>query len=78
MGGRDKMKERPDCYKCKYRGNLSGNAHSVCKQNPVPIVRGDKHGISRGWFCFPFNFDPVWLDECDGFEQKENHSVEGY
>lgn len=32
-------------------------------------VRGDPHGIKNGWFAWPFNFDPIWLLECDGFEK---------
>jgi len=34
-------------------------------------VKGNPHGISHGWFNFPFNFDPTWLEECDGFKEKE-------
>ena len=30
-------------------------------------IRGDPHGIRRGWFIWPANFDPVWLRNCDGF-----------
>ena len=31
-------------------------------------VSGDPHGIRRGWFAWPYNFDPVWLVECNGFK----------
>lgn len=24
------MNNKPDCYKCKYRGNVPGDAHSCC------------------------------------------------
>jgi hypothetical protein len=34
-------------------------------------VKGSQHGIERGWFNWPFNFDPTWLESCDGFESKE-------
>ena len=34
-------------------------------------IRGNQHGIDRGWFSWPINFDPIWLENCDGFE-KEN------
>lgn len=34
-------------------------------------VKGDPHGIKCGWFNHPFNFDPVWLEECDGYNPKE-------
>jgi hypothetical protein len=27
-------------------------------------------GIKRGWFNWPYNFDPVWLESCNGFEEK--------
>lgn len=33
-------------------------------------IVGDPHGISHGWFNWPFNFDPVWLLNCDGYEGK--------
>lgn len=35
-------------------------------------VRGNPDGVRRGWFCHPWNFDPVWLESCDGFEKKED------
>lgn len=53
---------KPDCYKCKYRGNLPGDAHSCCKH---------PNGIKNGWFFWPLNFDPVWLENCDGFTAKK-------
>ena len=91
---------KPNCYECKYRGNVPGDAHSCCKHpsntelldNPLmnifaifasvqrmpPMdlpnaihVRGNPHGINHGWFNYPFNFDPNWLEECTGFVQKE-------
>lgn len=34
------------------------------------IVKGNPHGISNGWFMHPLNFDPVWLESCNGFEAK--------
>ncbi len=33
-------------------------------------VTGNEHGVKNGWFCWPFNFDPTWLETCDGFEAK--------
>jgi hypothetical protein len=90
---------KPDCYKCIYRGELAGDAHSCCKHPKVIEaektngadligllallgvgvmanikgikVKGNNHGIKHGWFAWPFNFDPVWLEECDGFKEKE-------
>jgi hypothetical protein len=33
-------------------------------------IKGNSHGIRNGWFCWPWNFDPVWLENCDGFEKS--------
>lgn len=33
-------------------------------------VKGDPNGIEQGWFNWPWNFDPIWLVECDGFKEK--------
>lgn len=38
--------------------------------NELNIV-GNPHGVKSGWFMWPLNFDPVWLENCDGFEPKE-------
>ena len=66
---------RPNCYKCKYRRDLSGDAHSKCVARLIfkkeISVKGNLIGIRRGWFNYPFNFDPTWLEECDGFERIE-------
>lgn len=34
-------------------------------------INGDPHGIRRGWFFWPVNFDPTWLRSCNGFEAKQ-------
>lgn len=34
-------------------------------------VEGNQHGIDSGWFNWPMNFDPVWLEECNGFEERK-------
>ncbi len=99
-------KMKPNCYECKYRGSVPGDAHSCCnhpafkqeKEDPFmnvmaifasagrvqPIqlnsvdgimVKGNAHGIRSGWFNHPWNFDPTWLEECNGFIPKENQEV---
>ena len=30
----------------------------------------NNHGFKNGWFYWPLNYDPVWLETCDGFENK--------
>lgn len=85
---------KANCYDCKYRGEVPGDAHSCCrhpfvKQDNNPFgaivdllmgkndeaakklnIAGHAHGIRHGWFLWPANFDPVWLENCDGFEKK--------
>lgn len=34
-------------------------------------VTGSPHGIKNNWFNWPLNFDPTWLEECNGFKPKE-------
>ena len=87
-----KSNEKPNCYECKHRRSVPGDAHSECVNPRISetdrLVTGfalmagqrssamkrlnvsaNPHGIKRGWFYWPLNFDPVWLDTCDGFEK---------
>lgn len=57
------------CYDCRYRGTIPGDCHSSC-HNALAVAIGEEHGIKHGWFLHPFNFDPIWLRYCDGFEKK--------
>jgi hypothetical protein len=83
------------CYKCLYRGDVPGDAHSRCNhpdikqddnifgalvgvlmgENKEAIsklnIKGNSYGIANGWFLWPANFDPVWLENCDGFLYDE-------
>jgi len=34
-------------------------------------IKANSWGVKHGWFNFPWNFDPVWLLNCDGFEEAE-------
>lgn len=61
---------KPNCYECKHRSPIPGDAHSGCS-NRNATVRGHDHGITHGWFYWPLNFDPVWLVSCDGFAPQE-------
>lgn len=29
-------------------------------------------GIKGGWCNYPFDFDPIWIENCDGFEEKND------
>ena len=34
-------------------------------------IKGNQHGVDAGYFFWPANFDPVWLENCDGYTPKE-------
>jgi len=63
-------KERPDCYDCKWRFNILGDAHSACSAPEGTKVKGHSAGIQGGWFMWPYNFDPTWLESCTGFTKR--------
>lgn len=62
---------KPDCYKCVHRLGVPGDAHSRCNNHDAK-VKGNVNGIRRGWFMWPMNFDPTWLESCDGFSNDES------
>lgn len=78
---------KPNCYLCVHRRNIPGDCHSSCAhpdamgdlKNAINNrgsqsklqVRGSAHGIQNGWFFWPINFDPIWLEQCLGFEARK-------
>lgn len=57
-----------DCFNCKNKKDVPGNAHVQCSR-PDSKMTGDHYGISQGWFIYPLLFDPVWMTKkCDNFE----------
>lgn len=32
-------------------------------------IKANFHGIKNGWFNWPHNFDPAWLENCEGFSE---------
>jgi len=59
---------------CNYPGNSTGmldffnegNWSNAKKLN----IKASAHGVKKGWFFWPVNFDPCWLENCEGFEVK--------
>ena len=47
-------------------GNIPNDLQKYNKLN----IRGNKIGINGGWFMWPVNFDPNWLENCEGFEKN--------
>jgi hypothetical protein len=65
------MNDLVNCWECKYKRNVAGNAHFRCI-NPDPKMTGNPHGIKHGWFCYPILFDPIWCtSKCANFEALE-------
>jgi hypothetical protein len=36
-----------------------------------PLVKLNPHGVKNGWAIWPINFDPVWIESCVFFKNKE-------
>ena len=62
--------------RCDYPGTDTGMLSLFASENRSLAValniRGNFHGIRNGWFLWPVNFDPTWLENCDGFTEKTN------
>jgi hypothetical protein len=42
------------------------------KNIPAPFnLEYDKYGLQSGWFNWPLDFDPTWLNRCDAYENKD-------
>jgi hypothetical protein len=61
--------QMPLCYSCEHRKDAPFSAHSQCA-NMRSKVTGSQHGVDHGWFMWPFNFDPIWLQTCTGYQGK--------
>ncbi len=48
---------------------LSGSVAIDVKSANKLGIKASAHGIRKGWFNWPYDFDPVWLENCNGFEQ---------
>ena len=33
-------------------------------------IKANEIGVRNGWFNWPFDFDPTWLEACNGFTSK--------
>jgi len=50
---------------------LSGSAFIELESALELDIQANSHGIRKGWFNWPYSFDPVWLENCNGFERLE-------
>ena len=64
-----------ECYSCIHKREVPGNEHILCV-NPDLEMIGNKHGIKRGWFFYPFLFDPTWKEkDCSNFHDRNQNVV---
>lgn len=66
-----------NCYNCAYRGTVPGDAHICCNFNwnksELTPPKANPHGIVKGWYTFPVNFDPAWQEEeCKAHAETKN------
>lgn len=74
------------CDECRYKCPVPGSAHYQCsfdwigalKDMTVPYYpMGTKHGITSGWYNFPFEFCPIWMAlPCPAFHDKADTETE--
>ena len=70
-------KEKNNCYNCAYRGKVAGSSHSKChfkwSKSELSPPKANAHGIDKGWYIFPLNYDPVWQQEpCKAHSKEVN------
>jgi hypothetical protein len=51
---------------------ILGMSVGGCSARDELNIRANEHGVRMGWFIWPVNFDPVWLENCDGFKERGN------
>lgn len=81
-------KGKPNCYKCPARWQLSYTHHSECRAGGTPTetflhatalktirVKLNPHGVKNGWAAWPYNFDPIWVDECSAFTHWQDNNM---
>lgn len=71
-----KYNEHMECYHCKHKYNIPGDAHIGCKKYCAGNTFS-QWGVSNGWvIIFPMLeiccYDPAWkMTFCEHFEEKE-------
>jgi hypothetical protein len=61
--------DRPNCHKCVNHDPLPMTHHIQCLE-PKAQISGNARAAQKGWFHWPWNFDPIWLEECSKYEEK--------
>jgi hypothetical protein len=78
------MVQKPICKRCiNSVGAWKGWSKHMCGCEAPGVHRFERgmaqvgvegehiaNAIENGWFDFPYNFDPVWIDSCKSFKPK--------
>ena len=60
-----------ECWLCIHKKDKPGHAHIECTK-PDKAMVGHPHGIEKGWFSYPVNYDPVWkMRPCNNYEKAK-------
>lgn len=71
---------KSNCHQCAYKENIPGNCHISCRFNwaksELQPPLSNPVGVRRGWYAFPFNYDPVWqIEPCKAFSDKKDNEM---
>ena len=59
-----------ECLTCIHRRPVEGTHHISCSK-PDPNMKGHPHGIRKGWFIYPYEYDPIWkIRLCDNYSSS--------
>ena len=72
---------KKNCSTCKHRNEIAYSHRIACeyfsknlhKLNESPLKNGNvpEYAKENGWFNFPSDFDPLWVDSnCSGHSEK--------
>ena len=66
------------CDTCAYKKRNPGTAHIRClfDWSGKTVPAGSVHGIVKGWYMFPLNYDPVWMaEECSAWAEEQDPAM---
>jgi len=59
------------CKNCIFSSKVPESSHHlICKKRGVKVSNSNENAIKKGYFNFPFNFDPIWAENCNSFIPK--------
>lgn len=68
-----------NCHECQHSHTIPGDCHIDCREGLNQCFSGgavtirvslNEHGVKNGWAHWPFNFDPIWVNECNSFKAR--------